>query len=146
MPMLKTMRSKGVVVSDRTIIEKLPKVFSAYITLYGITLDNIMNAPFELLPLLAHNRSEYNDIRKALDESLGEVAELSKKLEEAKKFLRVYDFKSAKERLEDILSYDLNRLSSKPWLKPRVEAIINVAKDYLNRINQILSELKVDEL
>ncbi len=146
MPMLKTMRSKGVVVSDRTIIEKLPKIFSAYLSLYGITLDNIMNAPFELLPLLAHNRSEYNDIRKALDESLGEVAELSKKLEEAKKFLRVYDFKSAKERLEDILSYDLNRLSSKPWLKPRVEAIINVAKDYLNRINQILSELKVDEL
>jgi MoxR-like ATPase len=146
MPFIKQLRAKGVVVSDRTIIEKLPKIFSAYLSLYGITLDNIMNAPFELLPLLAHNRSEYNDVKKALDESLGEVAELSKKLEEAKRFLRVYDFKSAKERLEQILSYDLNRLSSKPWLKPRVEAIVNIAKDYLERINQILSELRVEEL
>ncbi len=146
MPFIKTLRAKGVIISDRTIIEKLPKVFSAYLSLYGVTLDNIMNAPFELLPLLAHNRSEYSDVKKALDESLGEIAELSRKLEEAKRFLRVYDFKSAKERLEQILSYDLNRLSSKPWLKPRVEAIVNIAKDYLERINQILSELRVDEI
>jgi MoxR-like ATPase len=144
MQFIKSLRSKGVIVSDRTIIEKLPKIFSAYLSLYGITLDNIMNAPYDLLPLLAHNKSEYVEIRKSLDESLGEVAELSKKLEEAKKLARVHEYKSAKERLEQILSYDLNKLSSKPWLKPRVEAIISIAKDYLEKINQKLRELQIE--
>ncbi len=144
-PFVKSLRSKGVVISDRTIIEKLPKIFAAYLAVYGITMDNIMSAPYDLLPLLAHSKQESTEIRKALDESLGEVAELAKELEEAKKLLRAYDFKSAKERLENILSYDLNRLASKPWLKPRIEAIISMAKDYMNRINQILAQLKVEE-
>jgi MoxR-like ATPase len=144
-PFVKSLRSKGVIVSDRTIIEKLPKIFAAYLTIYGVNLDNIMNAPYELLPLLAHSRTELMEIKKALDETLGEVAELSKKLEEAKKFLKAYDFKTAKARLEEILNYDLNKLASKPWLKPRVEAIIALAKDYYERMNQILAQLKVEE-
>ncbi|MGC8954395.1 MAG: AAA family ATPase [Desulfurococcus sp.] len=145
LPFYKTFRNKGVIVSDRTIIEKMPKIFAAYLAVYGVTLDNIMNAPFELLPLTAHSRQEAIEIKKAMDESLGEVAELARKLEEAKKHIRAYDFKTAKDKLVDILNYDVNRLASKPWLKPRVEAILSSAREYLQRIEEVIQQLKVEE-
>jgi MoxR-like ATPases len=47
-PLVKSLRSKGVLVSDRTIIEKLPKLYVSYLSLYGITVDNVMGATYEL--------------------------------------------------------------------------------------------------
>lgn len=132
--LVKSLRSKGVIVSDRTIIEKLPKIYASYLALYGITIDNAMNAIFDILPYLASDRSQLKDIRKAIEESLGEVAELAGRLEEAKNLVRAGDLKGALEKLEEILQYDVSRLQSKPWLKPRAEAVIRTAREYYSRI------------
>ena len=136
-PLVKSLRSKGVIISDRTIIEKLPKLYCAYLSLYGVTLDNVMSATYELVQYLARNREELQSIRKAIDEALGEVAELARKLEKAKEYLRSKNLTSAKEALKDVLSYDVSRLDKTPWLKPRVEAILASARQYLEYIAQV---------
>jgi MoxR-like ATPase len=136
-PLVKSLRSKGVIVSDRTIIEKLPKLYVAYLALYGITLDNVMSAAYELIQYLAKNREELQSIKKAIDEALGEVAELARKLEKAKEYLRARNLASAKEALKEILSYDVGKLERAPWLKPRVEAIFATARQYLEYIQQV---------
>ena len=136
-PLVKSLRTKGVIVSDRTIIEKLPKIYCAYLAVYGITLDNVMSATYEIVQYLARNREELQSIKKAIDEALGEVAELARKLEKAKEYLRSKNLSSAKEVLEDILNYDVSRLEKTPWLKPRVEAIFAAARQYLDYIAQV---------
>jgi len=136
-PLVKSLRSKGVLVSDRTIIEKLPKLYCAYLAIYGITLDNVMSATYELVQYLARSRDELQSIRKAIDEALGEVAELARKLEKAKEYLRSKNLTSAKEALEEILNYDVSKLEKTPWLKPRVEAIFAAARQYLEYIQQV---------
>jgi MoxR-like ATPase len=136
-PLIKSLRSKGVIVSDRTIIEKLPKLYCAYLALYGITLDNVMSATYELIQYLARDREELQSIRKAVDEALGEVAELARKLEKAKEYIKTRNLASAKEVLKDVLNYDVSRVERTPWLKPRVEAIIQSARQYLEYIQQV---------
>jgi MoxR-like ATPase len=136
-PLVKSLRARGVIVSDRTIIEKLPKLYCAYLAIYGITLDNVMSATYELIQYLARNREELQSIRKAIDEALGEVAELARKLEKAKEYLRSKNLSSAKEILKEILNYDVSRLERTPWLKPRVEAILTTARQYLEYIQQV---------
>jgi MoxR-like ATPases len=141
-PLVKSLRSRGVLVSDRTIIEKLPKLYCSYLALYGITLDNVMNAVYELVKYLARSREELKEIDKAIEDVLGEVAELARKLEKAKEMLRARNIKAAKEVLEEILSYDISKLEKTPWLRPRVEAILASAREYLNLIVQIEEQIE----
>jgi len=141
MPLLKSLRSRGVLVSDRTIIEKFPKLFCAYLTLYGVTIDNVMSAPYDLVKFLARTREELKEVNKAIEEALGEVAELARKLEKAKELLRAKNLQKAKEELQDVLDYDVSRLEKTPWLKPRVEAIIATAKQYLAMVEKIEEQL-----
>jgi len=136
-PLVKSLRAKGVIVSDRTIIEKLPRLYCAYLALYGITLDNVMSVTYELVQYLARNRDELQAIKKAVDEALGEVAELAKMLEKAKEYIKARNLTPAKETLKEILNYDVSRLERTPWLKPRVEAIIQSARQYLEYIAQV---------
>ena len=136
-PLIKSLRSKGVIVSDRTIIEKLPKLYTAYLALYGVTLDNVMSATYELVQYLARNREELQSIKKAIEETLGEVAELAKRLEKAKEYLKARNLSSAKETLKEILNYDMSKLERTPWLKPRAEAIFATARQYLEYIQQV---------
>jgi hypothetical protein len=141
MPLLKNLRSRGVLISDRTIIEKMPKIFASYLALYGVTVDNIMNAPYDLVKYLARNKDELREIEKAITETLGEVAELAKALEKAKERLKARDLQGAKEHLKNILNYDISKLERTPWLKPRVEAIMSTARQYLENIRQIEEQL-----
>jgi MoxR-like ATPase len=140
-PVVKKLREKGVLVSDRSIIEKLPKLFSAYIAFYGVTIDNVMNAPYDLMLYLARSRDELREIKEAIDEILGEVAELAKKLEKAKELLRSGNMQGAKSAILDILNYDVVRLEKTPWLKPRVETILASARQYLQIIEQIEEQI-----
>jgi hypothetical protein len=144
----KSLRARGIIVSDRTIIEKMPKIFAAYLAIYGVTIDNIMYAPYELMMWVAGTKSELNDIKKVLDESLAEVAELAKKLEKAKEMLRAMNLAAAKKEINDILTFDMTKLASKPWLKPKAEAIIATAREYLRYITEFeerLSKLAEEE-
>jgi MoxR-like ATPase len=136
-PLVKSLRSEGVIVSDRTIIEKLPKLYAAYLTLYGVTLDNMMSAAYDLIQYLARSREELQSIKRAVDQALGEVAELARKLEKAKDYLKARNLASAKEVLKEVLSFDTRKLKKTPWLKPRVEAIFATARQYLEYIQQV---------
>jgi MoxR-like ATPase len=140
-PTVKKLREKGVLVSDRSIIEKLPKLFSAYLAFYGVTVDNVMNAPYDLMCYLARTREELREIKKAIDEMLGELAELAKKLEKAKELLRSGNIQGAKSAVLDVLNYDVAKLEKTPWMKPRVEAILASARQYLETIKQIEEQI-----
>jgi len=136
-PLIKSMHAKGVIVSDRTIVEKLPKLYCAYLALYGVTLDNVMSATYELVQYLARSREELQAIKSAVDDALGEVADLARKLERARDFLKAMNLASAKGVLKEILNYDVSRLEKTPWLKPRVEAVLATARQYLEYINHV---------
>ena len=141
-PLIKQLRSRGVIVSDRTVIEKLPKLYAAYLALYGITLDNVMNAPFELIQYLARDQSQLNDIKKVIEESLGEVAELANKLETAKQLIKAGNFRAALEKLDEILTFDVSKLIDKPFLRPRAEAIISMSRTYKAKLEEHLRRLE----
>jgi MoxR-like ATPase len=142
-PLVKGLRSKGVIVSDRTIIEKLPKLFSAYLALYGVTMDNVVNGIYDLIVFMAKNRDEVNAINKAIEEALGEVSELAKKLEKAKELVKAGNLQGAKEELQNLLNTDINTIVQKAsWLRPRVEAIMSVARQYMDKINTILEQIQ----
>jgi hypothetical protein len=142
LPLIKGLRSKGVVISDRTFIEKMPKLFSAYLALYGVTLDNVTNAVYDLIIFMARTKDELNSVNKAIEESLGEVAELAKKLERAKEYIRAGNLQSAKEELQNLLNTDINSIIQKAaWMRPRVEAIMATARQYLEKINTIMQQI-----
>ena len=141
-PLIKTLRTKGIIISDRSIIEKLPKLYAAYLTLHGVTPDNIVNAAYDIVLYAARTPQELNDIKKAVDESLGEVAELSRRLEQGKQMLRVGNLHAALEAFREVAAYDVSRITSRPWLKPRVEALIRTAQDYIKRTQEIIQQIR----
>lgn len=141
-PLVEALASRGIVVSDRTYIEKLPKLYAAYLALFGVSVDNVMNAVFEILPYLAWDRSQLRDIRKVIEDSLGEVGELARKVEEARRLMLEGSLGKARELLEEVLSFDVESLANKPWLKARAEAIIKTAWSYHTQLTRQLQQLK----
>jgi len=141
-PLIKSLRSKGILVSDRTVIEKLPKLFAAYLALYGITLDNVMNATYDIIIYTARSREELTAIKKTIDESLGEVAELAKKLEKAKELIRARNLSQAKNILTEIINTDVQELAQRtPWMRPRIESIIASARQLLQNIKALEEQI-----
>lgn len=142
-PLIKGLRNKGVVVSDRTIIEKLPRLFAAYLALYGVTMDNIINGIYDIIVYMARTKDEVSAINKAIEEALGEVSELAKKLEKAKEYIKAGNLQAAKDELQNLLNTDINAIVQKAsWLKPRVEAIMSVARQYMDKINTIMEQIR----
>ena len=142
-PLVKGLRSKGVIVSDRSIIEKLPRLFSAYLALYGVTMDNIVNGTYDLIVYMARNKDEVNAINKAIEESLGEVAKLAKRLERAKEYIKAGNLQAAKDELQNLLNTDINSIVQKAaWMRPRVEAIMGMARQYMDKVNMILEQIR----
>jgi MoxR-like ATPase len=142
LPLVKALRSKGIILSDRTVIYQLPMLYAAVLALYGVTPENIAGAVYDILPYVARTPQEMTEIRKAIDESLGEVAELTKKLEQAKALLKVDKYDEALKMFKEVAAYDISRVASKPWLKPRIEALIRTAQDYVKRIQEQLERLR----
>ena len=141
-PLVKRLRQEGLLVSDRTVIEKLPKLFAAYLALYGVTRENVMNAVFDLAVFLARDKSEVAAVKKAIEEALGEVGKLAKKLEEAKKHLHAMNLQKAKECLLEVINANVEELAKKtPWMKPRVEAVVATARQLLETVDRIEREL-----
>jgi MoxR-like ATPase len=141
-PFVKELRSKGVLVSDRYVIEKLPKLYATYLVIYGFTAENIVSAVYELVKYVARSRQELADVKKYVDEAMGEVGELARLLDEGKRLAAAGDVKNAKERFMAVINFDLSKIEKKPWLKPRVEAIIATARDYMNQLLEIERSLK----
>ena len=141
-PLIKTLRSKGVIISDRRIIEKFAELYAAYLALYGVTPENLMGAVYDVVVYAAQTPQEASEIKKAIDESLGEVAELSKKIEEGKALLRARNYQAALQTFKQVTLYDMSKLASKPWLKPRVEALMRVAQEYVKGTQDLIQQEK----
>jgi len=137
MPLIKALRSKGVLVSDRTAVEKLPKLYAAYLAVYGVTQDNLINAAYEIIRYAARTPEELKEINKVLEEAMGELAELSRKLEQAKAHLRAGRLEQAVQLLHEVANYDVSKLQNKPWLVPRISAVVGAAQSYLKKIEEI---------
>jgi len=144
---IKTLRSKGIIISDRTIISKLPKLFTAYLFLNmdngKITMPSLQNWVFDIMPLLARSPEEKRAIGKAIDDALGEVAEMQKKLNDGIELMRVMNLKDASEKFREVLNFDLGRIPD--YLMPRAEVIIKQAKQYLDKISQIQQTLTAED-
>ncbi len=133
-PLARSLRSKGVVVSDRMLVEKAAMLWAAYIALYGATPENLTNAALDIVQYLARTPQELRDIKKVVEDALGEVAELAKKLEKAKKLLAAKQRDAALKILLEVATYDVARLQ--PWLKLRAEALIKTAQDYIRQLEE----------
>jgi len=139
-PLIKMMRSRGILVSDRTVIEKLPKLLASYLAIYGLTIDNILLAPIEIIQWMARDRSQLHDIQKVIDDTFGPVSELYRKLEEAKKSMKYHNYTRALRLLDEILTYDVSKMTRTPWLKPLAETIVEIARSYRQKIKTLVTE------
>jgi len=137
MPLVKSLRSKGILISDRAAVEKLPKLYAAYLAIHGVTQDNLINAAYEIIRYAAHNAEELRDINKVIEESMGELAELARKLEAAKAHLRAGRLEQAVQLLHEVAAYDVSKLQNKPWLVPRISAVVGAAQSYLKKIEEV---------
>ena len=144
---IKSLRSKGILISDRTIISKLPKLFAAYLFMNmdngKITVTALQNWIFDVMPLMARSPEEKKAIEKAIDETLGEVAEIQKKLNDGVELMRVMNLKDASEKFREVLNFDLSGIPD--YLMPRAEVIIKQAKQYLDKISQIQQTLTAED-
>ena len=153
-PVVRTLRSKGVLISDRTVIEKLAKVYAAYIVLYGLNSDGSINADVlftainHILPYTAQKPSEKREIELAITETLGELGELAQKIETAKKYLATRDFSAyaqAEKILEEVINNKdlIERIAQKaPWLRIEAEAQLKMARELLERIRKVKEVLQ----
>jgi arginine deiminase len=108
-----------------------------------ITVTALQNWIFDIMPLLARSPEEKKSIEKSLDEALGEVAELQKKLNEGIELMKAMNLKDASEKFKEILNFDISKIPD--YLMPRAEVIIKQAKQYLDKINQIQQTLTAEE-
>ena len=142
--LVSSLRSKGIVVSDRTIIEKLPKLIAARCALEGVTEEVMYNAILDLLPFLAADEGERRDIMKVVEDQLGEVAKLHDKLEKARTLRRSGRLDEAKATLEELLTTDVTKYKDKPFVAKRLEAILADARflyeDVLKRLQELQGE------
>ena len=124
-------------VSDRTVIEKMPKAFAAMLAMRGeVSEEAAIEAAYSLIKYVARSPDELAEIDKALMESLGEVADLYKKLEEGKRLYGLRELNSAMNILKDVAAFDIEKVKNKPWLIPRVKSIISEAQQYISLIQR----------
>ena len=140
-PFALRLRREGVDISDRTLIEKLPKLYAAWLLLEGLRGEHLLIAAYEILRYTAKDRDELNIIEEKIRETLGEVAVLREKLERAREALQRSDVFTAKKLLEEVASYDVSRLADKPYLASHAEAAVKAAKRLLQQIEETLRSL-----
>jgi MoxR-like ATPase len=142
-PMIEMARSKGVFISDRTELEKLPKLFAAYLALHGVSEMAAAEAAYKLIDLMAREPAELAEIEKAKNEMLGELAELQEKLENAKKQYELTQLQSALDMFREIALLDVSKFEGKPWLAQRAQALVEEAQRYIAKIQEARSRLKM---
>jgi MoxR-like ATPase len=143
-PFLIQLRSKGVMVSDRTIIEKGAKLYAAYLVLNGFDIVNAYNAIYKLAPYFAKDIKEHAEVKKAIEEARGKIGELAAKLDTARSMAASGNLAEAKKVLEDLITNtNIDELSrTAPYARPEVEAILKEANELLETVKKYLNELK----
>jgi MoxR-like ATPase len=153
-PIIQSLRGRGVLISDRTVIEKLAKVYASYVALYGldsnggINADVLFSAIYHILPFTARTLAEKSEIEKAISEGMGELGELAKKIQRARELLATRNlaaYAEAKKILEEVINdKDLvERIAQKaPWLRIETETQLKMARELLERIRKVEDALQ----
>ena len=134
-----SLRAQGIVVSDRTIIEKLPKLVAARCAMDGVNVEVLYNAVIDILPHLGRDAEESKRIEKAMLEQMGEVKRLHDKLEEARAKYFSGALNEAKKLLEDLLTEDVEKFRNRPFIAKRASAIMAEARALYEKIERHLS-------
>jgi MoxR-like ATPase len=142
MPLVQLAHGKGIFVSDRTIIEKLFKLFLAYLALRGVSDAVAFQAAIKLIRYVARTPEELLELDHALEELFGKVAELRKKLDEAKHLYELGEYKSALSIFKEVALYDLEALADRPWMKEYAKTMVEEAQQYIKKISNFLSQVR----
>jgi MoxR-like ATPase len=142
-PLVQLAHEKGIAVTDRTIIEKLFKLFLANLVLRGSVDDAVASlAAVKVIRYVARTPEELVALNKAVENMLGEIAELQKKLEEAKHLYQLGQYKYAVAKFKEILVYDVEKLADKPWLKEYIRAMMEESQQYVQKINNLINKVR----
>ncbi len=142
-PLVQLTDAKGIFISDRTVIEKLFKLFLAYLALRGVVNDAVaFQAAVKLIRYVARTPEELVDLDQALTEVLGKFAELKKMLEDGKHLYELGEHKKALAIFNQIAAYNVEELADKPWLKEYVRSVVEEAQQYVQRISRLRNELR----
>ena len=133
--LVEILRVKHIAVGDEHVIETLPRLYAAYLAIHGVSSENMIGAAYEILPYIAQTREEQDRIKKIIDESLGDVAELIRLLNDGKQQLEIGNVRGALEMFREVATYNPNHLP--PGLKQNAEDLINAANKYIEKIQNL---------
>jgi MoxR-like ATPase len=143
-PLIQLATSKGIFVSDRTAIEKLFKLFLAYLALRGAVNDAVaIQAAVKLIRYVARTPEELADLDRAFAEMFGKYMELKKTLDDGK---HLYDHGEHKEALalfNKVATYDVEELADKPWMKELIKPLMEESQQYILKISRIRNGLRL---
>lgn len=138
-PLVEEMRRKGVSISDRTFIEKLPKLSAAYVVLHGFDPGTVLSSVYDVAPLLARDAAEQRGIEKWLRDSLGELAGIEEKLSLASLHIRNENYSQAAKLLLDIVHAEPSaEIARHQWLLERLNMAKSIAHAWLREVQRRL--------
>lgn len=138
-PVVLELRRRGIIVSDDMVVEKLPKIYSAYLALFGVSMENLVVATPKILSYLATSEKQFLEIRDAINRALGDfskLVELTEKLNNIKKLMRNGEYDKALQLLEEVLEKDVKTIVANPLLTQRAKEIAREAQEYLARLKE----------
>ena len=141
---LSSLRSKGILVSDRSYLAKLPKLMAAHLWFNSrngmLTLEALDGWVFDLLPFIATTPEDLKLIEKTLGEYLGVIKEMEDKLREAQRRLREGDLKGAEDLLFNLVNgYDIKNVPE--HLRNKYESMMKRVRKTLEQISDMKRKL-----
>jgi MoxR-like ATPase len=131
-------------VSDRAVIDYFKRLFAAMLVLKGrVDEAAAAEAAYKIINYAARAPEELMEVQKAVEEVLGEVAELRNKMRQAQALLENLEFNKALELLREVATVDLRRFENRPWLLQMAKSIVAEAQDYIIRIQSELAKFKI---
>jgi len=132
-PIVLTLRTNGITISDRTLIEKLPKLISAYLALYGAKFENFVIALFRALLYTAQNKEQIMDIINVLAREFKTVMPAIEIVNDVQKLIDNEEYEKAKDKLEELRKY----ISEKPRSSLENKLHVAIEKWYEKLKNQL---------
>ncbi len=142
-PLLQMVMTKFYV-SDRSAIDYFRRLFAAYLVLKGRADEAAAaEAAYKIINYAARTPEELVEVQRAVEEVLGEVAELRSKMRQAQALLENLEFNKALELLREVAAVDLRRFENRPWLLQMAKSIVAEAQELVLRIQTELAKFKI---
>ncbi len=136
-PLIKTLRKKGIFLSDEYIIGRLPRLYATYLVLHAsedIAPEDLINAAYNTIMYVIHPEKRHE--AEAVIYKEYDIIGLALLLEDGKKMLET-DAKNAIEVFREVAEYDISHLPHNQ--KQIAEKLIDRAKEYIKKIQELKS-------